>query len=268
MTNGKKYSIIKKINLLTEVDILDNRFYDNVIAEIKPFFDEHGFVARADGSFQSDERAVKVEYNEDRQMYLLLLADISSGEVGEYSEVSAWLFDDSQNAKDAAAVGIDFTGTLREKMGIKLKRPAVTAVDLPSADKSGSITVSGFAKRVLDVFPQYKDAYRAHVAKYGNFLYLDFYADTLVIQIKSILTENSKKTVKKLFELLEYGYVHGDRETVNSIVAVVSAAVCEDEELTAAAYEMLESDKHFQSSVAAFIPVFAKKRKLREALLK
>lgn len=250
------------------MDDLDNRFYDSVIAEMQPFFEEHGFTVQQDGSYRGESKAVIVEYSEPRQMYLLKLAEVTDGNVGEYSEASAWLFDDSQNAKDAGAVGIDFVGTLRDNLGIKVKRAKVTDVDLPSADKSGALTVSGFTKKVLDVFPQYKDAYKAHIAQYGNFLYLDFFADSLVPQIRAILTENSKKTVKKLFELLDGGYVRGDRETVNAIVACVAAAVDGSAELQAAAMAMLEGDKHFQSSVSAFIPVFARKKKLREALLK
>ena len=247
---------------------MDNRFYDNVIAEMKPFFDEHGFKLQEDGSYLGESKSVKVEYDEERQMYSLKLADVTDGAAGDYSEASSWLFDDSQNAKDAAAVGIDFVATVREKLGIKIKRPVVTEVDLPSADKSGALTVSGFTKKVLDVFPQYKEPYKAHIAQYGNFLYLNFYSESLVPQIRAVLTENSKKTVKKLFELLEGGYVRGDRETVNAIVACVAAAVYDNTELQAAALDMLEGDKHFQSSVSTFIPVFARKKKLREALLK
>lgn len=247
---------------------MDNRFYDNVIAEMKPFFDEHGFKTQEDGSFIGESKAVKVEYSEPRQMYLLKLAEVADGKAEEYSEVSAWLFDDTQNAKDAGSVGIDFIGTVRDSMGIKIKRAAVTEVELPSADKTGALTVSGFTKKVLDVFPQYKEPYKAHIAKYGNFLYLNFFAESLVPQIKAILTENSKKPLKKLFELLDGGYVRGDRETVNAIVVCVVAAVYGDEKLQANALAMLEEDRHFQSAVSAFIPVFASKKKLREALLK
>ena len=251
-----------------DVNSLDNRFYDNVIAEMKPFFDEQGFKASTDGSFKNETKSVKVEYNEARQMYLLYIADITEGNVGGYAEVSAWLFDDSQNAKDAVAVGIDFTNTVRDNLGIKPKRAKVSAVDLPTAEKNGALTVSGFTKKVLDVFPQYKETYKEHIAKFGNFLYLEFYSETLVPQIKTVLSENSRKTVKKLFELLEFGYINGDKETVNAVVAVIAAATYENEELKAKALEMLESDKHFQSCASAFMPVFASKKKIREALVK
>lgn len=250
------------------MNILDNRYYNSVIEEMQPFFDEHDFKACEDGSFANDTRAAKIDYNEERQMYILSVADVSDGSVGEYSELSSWLFDDSQNAKDAVAVGVDFTATLRENMGIKIKRKPVTDVDLPTAQKSGALTVAGFTKKVLDVFPQYKDDYKEHVAKYGNFLYMDFYSETLVPQIKNILSENAKKTVKKLYELLELGYVQGDRDTVNIVVASLAAAVQNDTALQNAAFEMLSSNLHFKQSVEAFIPVLKSKKKLAAALVK
>ena len=53
-----------------DVNILDNRYYENVINEMQPFFDEHGFTLREEGNFLSDSRSVKIEYSEERQMYL------------------------------------------------------------------------------------------------------------------------------------------------------------------------------------------------------
>lgn len=250
------------------MNILDNRYYDSVIAEMQPFFEEHKFTAREDGSFLNDSRSVKIDYSEEKQMYLLSVAEVTDGTVGEYTQLSSWLFDDTQNAKDAGAVGVDFTATLRENMGIKIKRAPITEVDLPTAQKSGAMTVAGFTKKVLDVFPQYKDAYKQHIADYGNFLYMEFYSNTLVPQIKAVLKEGAKKTVKKLFELLENGYLQGDKETVNIIVASVAAAVYDDEALTSAAMEMLEGDAHFKSSVASFIPMIKSKKKLAAALVK
>ncbi len=247
---------------------MDNRYYSNVVEEIKPFFDEHGFKCNDEGAFINETRAVKIDYNEEKQMYILSVAEITDGTVGEYAELSSWLFDDTQNAKDAQSVGVDFTGTLRENMGIKIKRKPITEVDLPSAQKSGALTVAGFTKKVLDVFPQYKDTYKEHIATYGNFLYMDFYSVTLVPQIKAILGENAKKTVKKLNELLELGYVQGDRETVNIVVAALSAAVMDDAGLQEAAYGMLSGNIHFKQSVEAFIPVLKSKKKLSAALVK
>ena len=249
---------------------LDNRYYNEVIAEMQPFFEEQGFKSSADGVFANERCAVKIEYDETKQMYFLKTAEITDGNFGEFADSSSWLFDDSQNAKDAASVGIDFTETLRGILGIKVKRTGnnASAVDLPTAKKGAALDISGFTKRVLDVFPQFKDKYKEHIAKYGNFLYMDFFADTLIPQMKEILKAGNKKQIKKLFELLEDGYLKGDRETVNLVVAVTAAAVCDDAALKAAADSMLEGDTHMRSSVQNLIPVIAKKGKLRNALIK
>ena len=248
---------------------MDNRYYDKVVEEMQPFFDEQGFKECEDQSFKCATKAVKIEYSEERQMYLLKIADIEEEKQTDFTEVSSWLFDDSQTAKDAESVGVDFTATLRENMGIKIKRSTnISDIDLPTASKSGSVTVTGFTKKVLDVFPQYKDEYKEHIAKYGNFLYIDFFSATLVPQIREMLKAGGKKNIKKIYELLENGYVQGDKDTVNIIVACVSAAVSGDETLIAAANSMLESDKHFQSAVTAFIPVVSSNKKLSAALIK
>lgn len=248
------------------MNILDNRYYDGVIAEMQPFLDEQGLKA-TDGGFANDTKSVVIEYNEARQMYVLKCADIENGAVGEYNTVSEFLFDDSQTEKDAVAVGIDFVESLRTSLGVKAKR-AAASVELPSAQKGDSLTVSGFTKRVLDVYTIYKEAYKAHVAYRGTFLYMEFFAESLVPQIKTVLASNEKKQIKKLFELLNDGYLHGDKETVNIVVASLAAAVYNDDTLKANALAMLEDNAHFKSSVENFIPAFAKNKKLLAALVK
>ncbi|MBR4072872.1 MAG: hypothetical protein IKK24_02910 [Clostridia bacterium] len=248
---------------------MDNRYYDNVIAEMQSFFDENNFKVSEDGSFVADTKAVKVLYDEPRQMYVLKMAEVTDGTIGENTEVSSWLFDDSQNPKDAASVGIDFAGTVREKMGIKIKRAAAADnVDLPTATKSGTYTITGFTKKVLDVFPAYKDAYKAHIAVYGNFLYLSFFGENLVPQMKQIIFANDKKNMKKLCELLADGYVKGDKETVNTVVALICAAVYNDEGLKTNILEALKDEKHLYDSVKNYIPVFEKNKKLKSLLIK
>jgi len=251
------------------VKILDNRYYENVIGEMQPFFEENNFKLQEDGSYLGKTKSVKVEYSEDRQMYLLKVAEIADGNIGDYIEISAWLFDDSQNPRDAVSVGIDFIATLRENMGIKIKRnTAVDEIDLPTATKGGNYNITAFTKKVLDVFPSYKDAYKAHVAIYGNFLYLNFFAENLVPQMKQIIAANEKKAMKKLCELLSDGYIKGDKETVNAVVALVCAAVYADDALKTNILEALKEDKHLHDAVRDYSPVFEKNKKLVAVLVK
>ncbi len=246
---------------------MDNRYLDIVVNEMAPFLEENGFKLQENGSYLSDKKAVAVEYSEERQMYILKMADVEDGKATEMLEACAWLFDDSQNAKDAEAVGIDFVSTIRDNLGIKRTRSAAAQVELPTAS-NGNYNISAFTKKVLDIYPQFKDTYKEHVAKYGNFLYLNFFGETLVPQIKTVLSENNKKSVKKLYEMLENGYVQGDKDTVNAIVACVAAACLDNETVTVNAQAMLEADTHFKKSVTEFTKALAKNAKLKAAFVK
>lgn len=244
---------------------MDNRYQSKVLAELSGLFEEQGF-KNENGVFKNAKKAVKVNYDEPRQSYVLLVADIDEdGAESEFAELSSWLFDDSQTESDAESVGIDFADTLRKNMGIKVRTAAGAAVELPTAEKGSSVKIAGFAKKVLDVYPQFKDDYKEHIAKYGNFLYLNFFGETLVPQIKETMKQNNKKSRKKLFDMLENAYINGDKETVNTVVAVLAAAALNDEQIKTAIDDMLSENTHFKTSFDNFLPELASKKKLKEA---
>lgn len=248
---------------------MDNKYYSNVIAEMKSFIDENGFKSDEKG-FSNGKKAFTVNYDDNRQMYTLCVADISEdkGEIGEYTEINAWLFDDSQNEKDAQAVGIDFTNSLKKELGIKAKRnTSSNQIDLPKASKGDSINISGFAKKMLDVFPSLKDDYKEHIASYGNFLYINFFGKNLVPLLKNLFESNNKKQIKKLYDVFENVYIKGDRDTINTLVAILCAASYKNDTATASIREMLSDNSHFLAAYNNFIPVFAKNKKLLKALV-
>ena len=231
---------------------------------MEPLLSEQGFKAGENGEFSNDTKKVLVAYDEEKQMYRFSIADID----GDYKEVSAWLFDDSQNAKDASSVGIDFVATLRKELGITAKRVGNNNIELPSASKSGNMTVTGFAKKMLDVYPTMKEEYKEHIAVYGNFLYINFFGESLVPNLKNTFENGSKKQIKKLYDVFEDAYLKGDKDTVNILVAVLCAAAYKNENITAAIREMLEVDKHFLASFDNLLPIFHKNKKLANALIK
>ena len=248
---------------------MDNRYYENVIKEMQPFLDENGIKNIGNDIYANESKQFSVVYNEDRQMYILSVADIEEdGAVTEFKEINAWLFDDSQNAKDAEAVGIDFVNTMRKELGIKIKRAVNNDIELPSASKTGAMTVTGFAKKMLDVFPSLKDEYKEHISVYGNFLYINFFGEHLVPLMNNLFVTGTKKQIKKLYDVFEVAYVKGDRDTVNIMIALLCAASYNDEKATEAVKEMLSADAHFTASYINFIPVFPKNKKLFSALIK
>ena len=246
---------------------MDNRYFENVIKELEPLFDENG-ITEKDGVFVSENKAISVNYNEQRQMYTLSVADITDGNIGEYKEINSWLFDDSQNAKDAASVGIDFANSLRKEFGIKHTRLANANVELPTAVRGDVMNISGFAKKMLDIFPALKDEYKNHIAVYGNFLYLNFFGEFLVPRLVRLFEEGTKKQIKKFYDVAEDAYVKGDKDTVNTLICVLAAAAYKNEKVTNEIKEMLSQNSHFLNSFENFVPTFSKNKKLLSALIK
>lgn len=246
---------------------MDNRYFENVIKELEPLFAENG-ITEKDGVFVSENKAISVDYNEQRQMYTLSVADITDGNIGEYKEINSWLFDDSQNAKDAASVGIDFANSLRKEFGIKHTRLANANVELPTAVKGDVMNISGFAKKMLDIFPALKDEYKNHIAVYGNFLYLNFFGEFLVPRLVRLFEEGTKKQIKKFYDVAEDAYVKGDKDTVNTLICVLAAAAYKNEKVTNEIKEMLSQNSHFLNSFENFVPAFSKNKKLVSALIK
>ena len=155
-----------------------------------------------------------------------------------------------------------------ENMGIKIKRAVSAEIDLPSATKSGSYTISGFSKKLLDIYPAFKDEYKAHVAHYGSFLYLSFLGEHFVPQIKQTLLANDKKSVKKLIDFMSDCFNKGDRETVNAVVAVSAAAIYNDANLANNFFVGAENEKYYMEAVKNFLPVFPTNKKLVSLLIK
>ena len=246
---------------------MDNRYYDSVIKEMKPFLNENGF-KEVEGGFLGDTKKIAVRYDEAKQTYSLFVAvKDEEGNFGEETAVNTWLFDDSQTAKDAEAVGIDFVNSLRKELGVKMAKRGAD-ISLPIASKNGGMSVTGFAKKMLDVFPVLKDDYKEHIAVYGNFLYLNFFGEKLVPQMVSLFEKGTKKQIYKLYDVFEDAYVKGDKDTVNVMIAVISACGCKSVTCDTAIKEMLGENKHFLQSYESFKPMLMRDKKLYSALVK
>ena len=236
---------------------------------MQPFLDEAKFSLCEDGSFENEKAKISVKYVDEKQVYTLSVAlrDVD-GTFGDLKEIDSWLFDDTQNEKDTVAVGIDFVNCLRKVLGMKQSVSGNHSVDLPTASKSDSMDINGFAKKMLDVFPSLKDKYKEFVSEYGNFLYINFFGEYLVPQIKTLFTSGTKKQIKKFYDVLEDAYLKGDRDTVNIVVAVLAAASYNDEAVNNSIKEMLADNSHFTAAYLNFVPVFKGNKKLVAALIK
>ncbi len=245
---------------------MDKKYFDALISEMQVLLDGQKFVLEGD-TYKNEQKAVKIEYNEEIKQFQLLIADVADGEAGEFAVASSWLFDEGQNERDAAAVGVDFADTLREKLGVK-KAKTVASVELPVADKSESASIAALTQKLLAVFPQFKDTYKARVQKYNKFLYLDFFAENFVPAIKQLIDAGNKKQAKKLFDMLSDMYNTGNGETTDAVVALLCAAGFNDAEKTEFINEQIADNQHLKTALNQFALILNKNKKLQEALIK
>lgn len=244
---------------------MENIYFDVVIDEMKPFLEENGFKAQ-DDIFANDAKAIKVEYDAEKALYKLFIADVTDGNTGEYALCSSYLFDENSNKGDAVCVGIDFVGEAKKSLGIKTLRVKNTNTELPSANASGKVNVDVLTAKLLANYPELKDTYKEYVSEKGKYLYLDFGMTYFAPEIRKTLDENNKKTVKKLLDMLSEIFTSGDRASVNLVIALLASAVGKNADRFKAMADRLEGCPLLTEAVNQEIAVLSKNRKLQKAL--
>ncbi len=245
---------------------MDNRYYGTVIEEMNPFFEENGFKAEGE-TFTNEKVSVKIEYDEGRQVYNLLSADIEDGKLGDYAIISSYLFDDGQLERDAVSVGMDFVDTLKKKLGVKAKRNVnASGIELPTANKGDNVTVTTLTSKLLAVYPSVKDKYKEQVEVKGKYLYLDFMTAYFVPEIRATLEAGNKKATKKLIDMLLEMFVQGDNATSTAVVALLSAAIGKNEDRFKAAIEYMDECTNLVTSINNMISLLGKNKKFTQAM--
>ncbi len=220
--------------------------------------------------YKNEKIAFKISHNEERKLLLLDLAEVNAeGEVGEYSNISSWLFENPEDLRDAESAGLDFLDTLKGKLGIRNVRTGKNGeIVMPSKEKTGtSMNIEVFCAKTLSVYPQFKEDYKDHISKYGSLLYVEFFKNTLMKKVGEILDENNKKNLKKLFSMLNELYLEGDRTVQNVVVGIVlCGGVGDDTKRYEVAQEALSAHPHLKSAFENILVRYKKDKKFREML--
>ena len=239
-------------------------YYESLIKFLEFFFKEQEIVANEDGTFSAKEKTIKIEYNQNSKCYELFTADTE----GEFVKISSYLFDESQKESDVESVAIDFADSLRKNLGIKNKRSA-EAIELPTDEGGENVSLSGLTQKLLAFFPAYKDTYKVHCSENNRFLPVDFYKENLIPAAKNLLSSGNKKQIKKFYDAMREIYVNGDAETGSFTVAVIAAAVYDNEELKKEAIAQNEAEcRTFAQNITTFCSEIKSSKKLRESLVK
>ena len=244
--------------------LLDNKIYSAVINEMAPFFEENGFKSQG-GVFSNETKAFKVEYDEEKKVFVLLSADVTEGELA-FSAVTSYLFTEEHNEKDAVSVGIDFVDSARKAIGVKSAHKRAGETELPTATAGNAVTIATLTAKLLATYPELKETYKEETAIKGKFLYLDFYTSYFVPEIRKSLDSGAKKNVKKLMDMLCEMFVTGDKATSTLVVVVLAAAIGKDGERFKTATERMEECPHLITAVNNEIAVLVKDKKLQKAM--
>ena len=254
--------------------MMDNKFLNEILSALNEFLSSQGFVAEGDtdGCFSNDKKSIKIFYDEGKSQFVLQCADIvEGGSKGEYRKLSNWLFDDSHSSKDTATIADDFNLCLSEELGIiKPKTKRANDVSLPSKAEVGATPgVEAFTQRFLALFPQYKDAYKDHIALYGEFLYVDFLKSTAAVKLHELAADKNanKKQLAKYFDMLAEMYTDGDKTVSTVIIGIIIAgAFKDDSSLFESCYEFMDECPYIKNAGKHILEIVRHNKKFAEAL--
>lgn len=246
---------------------MDQKAYDRIMEAIAPFLQEKELTPRKDGDveyFSNGQKAVQVIYDEQGKLFVLQQAVLEEGKPVKWERLSTWLYDEQSTERDAASIGADFEDTLRYAFGIRTSWEG--EVSLPGKGAPGQDPgVEAFTNRFLAMFPQYKDAYKENVSRYGTFLYDRFYSLYGVQALRQLLETGTKKQCDRFFGLLDEMYCKGDRAVSTCIVYSLLAQACvEDPGLWEKAAPYLENRKFLADagkSVAKYLHSSGRRKK-------
>lgn len=251
------------------------------IKEIVEFMSEimnaNGFSSKKQdtGCFKGDLKAYKVAYNEEKKEFSFAVSPVDSEGVADtYTTLSTWYFDENDHGtNDTKCIAEDFLEIAAADAGFKLIRADGSAAEVALPEKAAEGTEPGieaFAQKFLALFPQYKDNYKDSVAKYGDFLFVDFfkrYGVEKMLELMANETKN-KKQLAKYWSML--GDMHYEGETIvgDVICSVILAGSFKGDVVAfnAAAEKYLSDYPFLKASGAAAVKNYKSSKKLREAL--
>ena len=183
---------------------MDFLFYDELISQLKPTLDELNFKESEGGIFLKDNYAVKIDYDEERELVNLKAAKAQEGSQLEFINLSQYLFTSEHTKRDVEEIN-------RRK------------IDLPTKAAAGETpTIEAFTKGFLDIFPQYRDAYRDNIAKNGSFHYVEFYKTYGIEKTLEICTEpKNEKQLGKYVNFLNKYFLDGDKAVISVITTII-----------------------------------------------
>ncbi len=219
---------------ITEVFRLIEKQLDNTNKEL-------GFkrseVSEESISFSGDKGVYRIVYDPKSNIMAFECAYDNSENV-EFNTVSRSLFDaENYNERDAKSLSNEIQDEItslfkaRKKVDLdKVKMPK--AVSRTKA-KNGVVSydTDSLANRFGTLYPDMKDAIKANIAEYGEFLPETFFIQTGTARVMDIIANGTETEQKKLFKMLNEVYEDGTNEVQDVIGVTILGGMKNDPKL-------------------------------------
>ena len=178
---------------------------------------------KAEVLFNSDKGALQIKYISERvEVYT---ADDADALAASPKRLVVSLLPADADDKDVRYVAGEVQETLQERFGAKVPVQKKQGQKLPQTVSKAAVKAGSFydpntlASRLCLVFPELRDAYKANLATYGEFLPEEFFETYGTPRVIAAINENRPATMKKLFQTLNEIYEDGTNDT-QSLIAV------------------------------------------------
>ncbi len=236
-----------------------------IIDELQPIITEKGFVEK-DGVYSNSEYAFKVEHDCDNKLLKFFVATVEEGEIKEFSEASAFLFENEEDQKDARSAGLDFLDTAKTKFGIRQGRYTGGNIALPKSTSS-TPDIEALTAKILNIYPEFKETYKSEVALYGDFLFIDFYKTYIAPRVREVIDSGNKKQISKVMNVLAEMFNEGDKMVGDVVVGVIlTGAANFDKAREEAILAALEEHKFLKVAAQSFFNLARNDKKIKKML--
>ena len=191
----------------------------------------------ADAVYAGEKGALRLHYADER-LELYSADDVESLETGA-KRVLGSLLPENADERDVKYVVNEMSETLEMRFSQKAAVKKKTVQKAPQTVSKAAVKAGSFydpntlASKLCLVFPELRDAYKANLAQYEEFLPEEFFVNYGTPRVIEAIKENKPATMKKLFQTLNEIYEDGTNDTQSLIAVTLLGALNNDQILLA-----------------------------------
>lgn len=195
--------------------------------------------------FTGEKGTMRLEHF-DSKIALLYTEKTEDTSENDFMRLSLSLLDPlTADEKDIRYIAEDMAESVNQRCGEKTKSSSkVPAPVSKAAAKSGaqSYDLNTLGSRFTVMFPELRNVYKENVERYGEFLAEDFFLNYGNAAVLTVIRQNDKNRMKKLFNMLNEIYEDGTNEIQSLIAVTILGALENDQELLANCVDYMSKD--------------------------